>query len=180
MIIRSYVSFKCFKYSTKCVCETLMPPKLPFIEKFDIDVWPWPWQMTLTLVPAAVYRWHVLSHMDNRDMLSFYVKLWANRLTDIKADRRTPVKQYTPDAGDIKIWRAQPRTFLRIVGECRPKSQITIYGVYIFTSVSLHVCLSVSVIFVSVGTARNQNCALFQQCSKRVVFMVVRRQDIFS
>ena len=30
-------------------------------------------------------------------MLSFYVKFWADRRTDIKTDKRTPVKQYTPD-----------------------------------------------------------------------------------
>ena len=36
--------------TTRCVCETLMPPKHPSFEKHD------PLQMTLTLVPGDVYR----------------------------------------------------------------------------------------------------------------------------
>ena len=30
-------------------------------------------------------------------MLSFYIKFWTDRQTGIKTDRRTTVKQYTPD-----------------------------------------------------------------------------------
>ena len=47
---------------TRCVCETLMPPKHPSLEKHDPDIWSWPLQMTLTLVLGDVYRWDVPSY----------------------------------------------------------------------------------------------------------------------
>ena len=34
-------------------------------------------------------------------MLSFYVKYWSDRLTGIKTERRTPLRQYAPDPS---IW----------------------------------------------------------------------------
>ena len=36
--------------------ETLIPPKRPFFEKYDLDILPLPLQMTLTFVQADVYR----------------------------------------------------------------------------------------------------------------------------